>query len=61
MPNARRAACAEKDLSTLGFLSYPLLFVRWPITRDLPWVNLLLFVAAIALTIACGLAVRVVA
>ena len=30
-------------LSPVAFLSYPLLFERWPITRDVPWVNLLLF------------------
>ena len=26
-----------------GFLSYTVLFVRFPITRDFPWANLLLF------------------
>jgi peroxiredoxin Q/BCP len=30
-------------LSTIAFLSYPFLFERWPVTRDVPWVNLLLF------------------
>ncbi len=36
-------------LSLFAFLSYPLLFVRFPVTRDFPRVNLLLFVAAVAL------------
>ena len=36
-------------LSLFAFISYPLLFVRFPVTRDFPWVNLLLFVAAVAL------------
>ena len=26
-----------------AFLSYPFVFVRWPVTRDFPWANLLLF------------------
>jgi len=30
-------------LSPIGFLSYPFVFERWPITRDFPWVNLVLF------------------
>ena len=39
-------------LSILAFLSYPFVFERWPITRDFPWVNLLLFgVAALLLAI----------
>lgn len=29
-------------LSVITFLSYPLLFVRFPTTRDVPWANLLL-------------------
>ena len=37
-------------LSPIAFLSYPFVFERWPITRDFPWVNLLLFgVAALLL------------
>ncbi|HKB66613.1 MAG TPA: hypothetical protein VKC61_12230 [Pyrinomonadaceae bacterium] len=36
-------------LSLFAFISYFLLFVRIPITRDFPWANLLLFVAAVAL------------
>ena len=35
-------------LSVAAFLSYPFFFVRFPVTRDFPWANLLLFgVAAI--------------
>ena len=30
-------------LSPIAFLSYPFVFERWPVTRDFPWVNLLLF------------------
>jgi hypothetical protein len=36
-------------LSLFAFLSYPLLFVRFPVTRDFPWVNLLFFAVAVAL------------
>ena len=36
-------------LSLFAFLSYPLLFVRFPVTRDFPWANLLLFGVAILL------------
>lgn len=36
-------------LSIFAFISYPLIFVNWPATRDVPWVNLLLFVAAVVL------------
>src|SRR6266550_2134529 len=30
-------------LSLIALFSYPLVFVRFPVTRDFPWVNLLLF------------------
>jgi len=30
-------------LGPIAFLSYPFVFERWPLTRDVPWVNLLLF------------------
>ena len=30
-------------LSPIAFLSYPFVFEQWPVTRDFPWVNLLLF------------------
>jgi hypothetical protein len=36
-------------LSLFAFLSYPTLFVQWPLTRDFPWANILLFVIAIIL------------
>jgi hypothetical protein len=39
-------------LSVIAFISYPLVFARWAMTRDFPWANLLLFgVAAILLVI----------
>jgi len=36
-------------VSLIALLTYPFLFVRWPLTRDFPWVNLLLLAAAIML------------
>jgi hypothetical protein len=36
-------------LSVFAFLSYFFIFVEYPVTRDFPWVNLLLFVMAAAL------------
>jgi len=37
-------------LSLIALLSYPFLFVNWPVTRDFPWANLLLFgIAAVLL------------
>lgn len=36
-------------LSLFAFLSYFFLFVRFPLTRDFPWANLLSFAAAAAL------------
>jgi hypothetical protein len=38
-------------LTLFAFISYFILFVRFPVTRDFPWVNLLLFAAAAALLI----------
>jgi peroxiredoxin len=38
----------------VAFLSYPFVFERWPVTRDFPWANLLLFGVA-ALLVAVGL------
>src|SRR5262245_47113619 len=32
-----------------AFISYPLLFSRFPVTRDVPWLNLSLFAAGLAL------------
>ncbi len=36
-------------LSLIAALSYPLLFVRWPLTRESPWANLILFAIALVL------------
>lgn len=38
-------------ISVFAFLSYPLLFVNWPVTRDFPWANIALFVVAAFLLI----------
>jgi predicted PurR-regulated permease PerM len=39
-------------LSLIALLSYPFVFVNWPLTRDFPWANLLLFaIAAVLLLI----------
>jgi hypothetical protein len=35
----------------VGLLSFPLFFVRFPSTRDFPWVNLILVVVAIVLLV----------
>jgi hypothetical protein len=35
--------------SVAALLSYPFVFARWPVTRDFPWVNLLLLSGAVAL------------
>ncbi|MGB9106244.1 MAG: hypothetical protein WCC59_15920 [Terriglobales bacterium] len=39
-------------LSLIAFISYPFVFVRVPITRDVPWVNLLLLGLSAALLLA---------
>lgn len=39
-------------LSVFALLSYPFVFVRWPITRDFPWANLLIFAIAGAFLLA---------
>jgi hypothetical protein len=36
-------------LSIIAFISYPVFFVNFPVTRDFPWVNLLLLAVAGAL------------
>ena len=33
-------------LSIFAFFSYPTIFVEWPVTRDVPWANILMFVLA---------------
>lgn len=38
-------------LSVFAFMSYPLLFARFAVTRDFPWANLLLFALAVLLTL----------
>ena len=38
-------------LSFFVFVSYPLIFANWPVTRDIPWVNLFLLVDAVVLLI----------
>ena len=38
--------CAGFLLSLFAGLSYEFVFVRWPITRDFPWANLILFAIA---------------
>jgi hypothetical protein len=38
-------------LSLIAFLSYFFIFVWFPVTRDFPWANLLLFAGAIALLV----------
>jgi hypothetical protein len=39
-------------LSIVTLFSYPLVFMRWPATRDLPWVNLLLLVLTVLAIVA---------
>jgi len=36
-------------LTLVAGFSYPFVFVRWPITREFPWANLILFAIAIVL------------
>ena len=36
-------------LSLVAGFSYPFVFVQWPITREFPWANLLLFAIALVL------------
>ena len=36
-------------LTLFAFLSYSFLFIEWPITRDFPWVNLILFAIGMVL------------
>jgi hypothetical protein len=46
-------------LTLIGALSYPFFFIRFPITRDFPWVNLILLAAAaVFLVIGLGRAFR---
>ena len=34
-------------LSLIAAFSYPFVFVRWPLTREFPWANLVLFAVAL--------------
>ena len=36
-------------LSLVAAFSYPFVFVRWPVTREFPWANLVLFAIALVL------------
>ena len=36
-------------LSLIAAFSYPFVFVRWPVTREFPWANLVLFAIAFVL------------
>lgn len=36
-------------LSVFAFISYPTIFVEWPVTRNFPWANILLFIIAMVL------------
>jgi drug/metabolite transporter (DMT)-like permease len=38
-------------LSIIALVSYPFVFVRWPLTRDFPWANLLLFGIAVVISL----------
>jgi uncharacterized BrkB/YihY/UPF0761 family membrane protein len=38
-------------LTIIAFLSYPLVFVWFPVTRDFPWANLILFAFAAVLLV----------
>lgn len=33
-------------VTVVAFLSYPFVFINWPVTRDFPWASLLLFAIA---------------
>jgi hypothetical protein len=47
--NGNRYWWAGTLIALVGFLSYPFLFAQFPITRDVPWVNFLLFAIALVL------------
>jgi hypothetical protein len=38
-------------ITFFGLLSYPFVFVRWPVTRDFPWANILIIAIAAVLLI----------
>ncbi len=39
-------------LTIAAFVSYFFVFARWPVTRDVPWVNYILFAIALVLIVA---------
>jgi peroxiredoxin Q/BCP len=43
MPRFNWQLLAALILTPVAFLSFPLFFVKWPITRDVPWASALLF------------------
>jgi len=49
MKRLNRPIWAGFVLSLFAGLSYPFLFVRWAITREFPWANLVLFAIALVL------------
>ncbi|HLE63093.1 MAG TPA: hypothetical protein VI750_08145 [Pyrinomonadaceae bacterium] len=49
MKRINRQIWAGFILSLVAGFSYPFVFVQWPITREFPWANLLLFAIAIVL------------
>lgn len=46
MPRFNWPLLAALVLMPVALLSFPLLFVKWPITRDVPWASLALFAIA---------------
>src|SRR3974377_2191660 len=63
-PNARAGGTAMEKrrrnwhvwagfvICLVGFLSYPFFFVKFPVTRDVPWVNFLLLAAGVLVLLA---------
>jgi len=46
-----RRALIGFGLAIVAFVSYPLFFARFPVTRDIPWATFLLFVVATTLLV----------
>jgi hypothetical protein len=49
IPKLNWALWAGLLLSLVAFISYPLFFARFPLTRDFPWANLVLAVVTLGL------------
>ena len=49
MKRINRSIWAGFLLSLVAGFSYPFVFVRWPVTREFPWANLILFAIALVL------------